>query len=117
MFCITSLSNISASGVFLGHKVSTVDAVTHHYLKREQQLATQTRNKYRAKLTFTNKDQKIDAKENKAWREKVIKARQERAKKLKKKSKELAKKIDTNKDGKITKKELEDYKKKLNTKK
>lgn len=65
----------------------------------------------------TNNDQKIDAKENKAWREKVIKARQERAKKLKKKSQELAKKIDTNKDGKITKKELEDYKKKLNTKK
>ena len=65
----------------------------------------------------TNKDQKIDSKENKAWREKVIKARQERAKKLKKKSQELAKKIDTNKDGKITKKELEDYKKKLNTKK
>ena len=65
----------------------------------------------------TNNDQKIDAKENKAWRDKVIKARQERAKKLKKKSQELAKKIDTNKDGKITKKELEDYKKKLNTKK
>ena len=64
-----------------------------------------------------NNDQKIDAKENKAWREKVIKARQERAKKLKKRSQELAKKIDANKDGKITKKELEDYKKKLNTKK
>ena len=65
----------------------------------------------------TNNDQKIDAKENKAWGEKVIKARQERAKKLKKKSQELAKKIDANKDGKITKKELEDYKNKLKTKK
>ncbi len=65
----------------------------------------------------TNNDQKIDSKENKAWRAKVIKARQERAKKLKKKSQELAKKIDTNKDGKITKKELEDYKSKLKTKK
>ena len=65
----------------------------------------------------TNNDQKIDVKENKAWREKVIKARQERARKLKKKSQELAKKIDTNKDGKITKKELEDYKKKLKSKK
>jgi len=65
----------------------------------------------------TNNDKKIDSKENKAWRAKVIKARQERAKKLKKKSQELAKKIDTNKDGKITKKELEDYKKKLKSKK
>ena len=65
----------------------------------------------------TNNDQKIDGKENEAWRKKVLKARQERAKKLKKKSQELAKKIDSNKDGKITKKELEDYKKKLKTKK
>ena len=65
----------------------------------------------------TNKDQKIDVNENKAWRKKVLKARQERTKKLKKKSQELAKKIDANNDGKITKKELEDYKKKLKTKK
>ena len=64
-----------------------------------------------------NKDQKIDSKENKLYREKIIKIRQERAKKLKKKSQELAKKIDANKDGKITKKELENYKKKINTKK
>ena len=65
----------------------------------------------------TNNDQKIDSKENKAYREKIIKIRKERTKRLKKKSQELAKKIDTNKDGKITKKELENYKKKLNTKK
>ena len=65
----------------------------------------------------TNNDQKIDGKENEAWRKKVLKARQERTKKLKKKSQELAKKIDANNDGKITKKELEDYKKKLKTKK
>ena len=65
----------------------------------------------------TNKDQKIDIKENEIWTKKVLKARQERAKKLRKRSQELAKKIDVNKDGKISKKELENYKNKLKIKK
>ena len=46
----------------------------------------------RFNLIDTNNDQKIDAKENKAWREEVIKARQERAKKLKKKIYRISKK-------------------------
>ena len=59
----------------------------------------------------TNNDQKIDAKENKAWREKVIKARQDRAKKLKKKSQELAKKSILIKMAKLLKKNLKITKK------
>ena len=59
----------------------------------------------------TNKDQKIDAKENKAWRQKVIKARKERAAAIQKQQAEIRKKVDINKDGKISKEEIEIYKK------
>ena len=65
----------------------------------------------------TNKDQKIDAKENNAWVKKVMKARQDRAKAIQKQRAELAKKIDTNKDGKISKEEIEIFKKNQKTKK
>ena len=65
----------------------------------------------------TNKDQKIDAKENNAWVKKVMKARQDRAKAIEKQRAELAKKIDTNKDGKISKEEFEIFKKSQKTKK
>jgi len=64
-------------------------------------------------LIDTNKDQKIDAKENEAWRQKIINARKAQAKKRA----ELAKKIDTNKDGKLSKEEIENFKKSQNTKK
>ena len=59
----------------------------------------------------TNKDQKIDVKENEAWRQKVIKARKERATAIQKQQAEIRKKVDTNKDGKISKEEIEIYKK------
>ena len=59
----------------------------------------------------TNKDQKIDAKENEAWRQKVIKARKERAAAIQKQQAEIRKKVDINKDGKISKEEIEIYKK------
>lgn len=65
----------------------------------------------------TNKDQKIDAKENNVWVKKVMKARQDRAKAIQKQRAELAKKIDTNKDGKISKEEIEIFKKSQKTKK
>ncbi len=64
-------------------------------------------------LIDTNKDQKIDAKENEAWRQKIINARKAQAKKRA----ELAKKIDTNKDGKLSKEEIENFKKSQKTKK
>ena len=64
-------------------------------------------------LIDTNKDQKIDAKENEAWRQKIINARNAQAKKRA----ELAKKIDTNKDGKLSKEEIENFKKSQKTKK
>jgi len=64
-------------------------------------------------LIDTNKDQKIDAKENEAWRQKIINARKTQAKKRA----ELAKKIDTNKDGKLSKEEIENFKKSQKTKK
>ena len=59
----------------------------------------------------TNKDQKIDAKENEAWRQKVIKARKERAAAIQKQHAEIRKKVDTKKNDKITKEEIEIYKK------
>ncbi len=68
-------------------------------------------------LIDTNKDQKIDAKENKAWQKKVLKARQERINQINKQRAELAKKIDKNKDGKLSKQEIEDYKKNNKAKK
>ena len=64
-------------------------------------------------LIDTNKDEKIDAKENEAWRQKIINARKAQAKKRA----ELAKKIDTNKDGKLSKEEIENFKKSQKTKK
>ena len=64
-------------------------------------------------LIDTNKDQKIDAKENEAWRQKIINTRKAQAKKRA----ELAKKIDTNKDGKLSKEEIENFKKSQKTKK
>jgi len=64
-------------------------------------------------LIDTNKDQKIDAKENEAWRQKIINARKAQAKKRA----ELAKKIDTNKDGKLSKEEIVNFKKSQKTKK
>jgi predicted ATPase with chaperone activity len=64
-------------------------------------------------LIDTNKDQKIDAKENEAWRQRIINARKAQAKKRA----ELAKKIDTNKDGKLSKEEIENFKKSQKTKK
>lgn len=60
----------------------------------------------------TNKDQKIDAKENEAWRKKVLEARKKRLAQIQKQRQELRKKIDINKDGKLSKKEIEDFKKK-----
>ncbi len=71
----------------------------------------------RFELIDTNKDQKIDAKENNAWTKKVLKARQDRLEQIQKQRAALAKKIDTNKDGKISKKEIEDYNKSQKTKK
>ena len=64
-------------------------------------------------LVDTNKDGKIDAKENEAYKQRIINAKKEQAKRRT----ELAKKIDTNKDGKLSKEEIENFKKKQNTKK
>ena len=64
-----------------------------------------------------NKDKKLDPNEQKAWANKVMKARQDQVNKIRKKRAELAKKIDTNKDGKLSKKEIDEFKKKQKSKK
>ena len=64
-------------------------------------------------LVDTNKDGKIDEKENEAYKQRIINARKEQAKRRV----ALAKKIDTNKDGKLSKEEIESFKKKQNAKK
>ena len=59
-------------------------------------------------LVDTNKDGKIDAKENKAYKQRIINARKEQAKRRA----ALAKEIDTNKDGKLSEAELKNFEKK-----